>query len=176
MALLMLFAFVAGAGTTLSPCVLPILPAVLSAGATGGRRRPLGIVLGLAVTFTITIVGIAELVNGVGLGGGALRTAAVLVLIGFGALLLAPRLADRVEAWLSPLARYGPRTPGDGFVSGLGVGAALGFVYAPCAGPILAAVIAVSAASGTTVAVALSYAAGSAAALLLLCLGGPRVL
>jgi cytochrome c biogenesis protein CcdA/thiol-disulfide isomerase/thioredoxin len=172
----MLFAVIAGAGTALSPCVLPILPALLSAGATGGRRRPLGIVLGLAVTFTITIVGIAELVDGVGLGGGALRTAAVLVLLGFGALLLAPRLADRVEAWLSPLTRYGPRTRGDGFVSGLGVGAALGFVYAPCAGPLLAAVISVSAASGSAVAVALSYAIGSAAALLALCLGGRRVL
>ena len=100
----------------------------------------------------------------------------MLVLLGFGALLLAPRLADRVEAWLSPLIRYGPRTRGDGFVSGLGVGAALGFVYAPCAGPILAAVISVSAASGATVAVALSYAIGSAAALLALCLGGRRVL
>jgi cytochrome c biogenesis protein CcdA/thiol-disulfide isomerase/thioredoxin len=172
----MLFAVIAGAGTALSPCVLPILPALLSAGATGGRRRPLGIVLGLTVTFTITIVGIAELVDGVGLSGGALRTIAVLVLLGFGALLLAPRLADRVEAWLSPLIRYGPRTGGDGFVSGIGVGAALGFVYAPCAGPILAAVISVSAASGKTVAVALSYAIGSAAALLALCLGGRRVL
>jgi cytochrome c biogenesis protein CcdA/thiol-disulfide isomerase/thioredoxin len=172
----MLFAVIAGAGTALSPCVLPILPALLSAGATGGRRRPLGIVLGLAVTFTITIVGIAELVDGVGLGGGALRTIAVLVLLGFGALLLVPRLAERVEGWLSPLARYGPRTRGDGFVSGLGVGAALGFVYAPCAGPILAAVISVSAASGTTLAVAISYAVGSAAALLAICLGGRRIL
>jgi cytochrome c biogenesis protein CcdA/thiol-disulfide isomerase/thioredoxin len=175
-ALLVLFAVIAGAGTALSPCVLPILPALLSAGATGGRRRPLGIVLGLAVTFTITIVGIAELVDGVGLGAGALRTTAVLVLLGFGALLLAPRLADRVEAWLSPLMRYGPRTRGDGFVSGLGVGAALGFVYAPCAGPILAAVISVSAASGATVAVALAYAVGSAAALFALAVGGRRVL
>ena len=172
----MLFAVIAGAGTALSPCVLPILPALLASGATGGRRRPFGIVLGLTVTFTITIVGIAELVDGVGLGTGALRTAAVLVLLGFGALLLAPRLADRLEARLSPLIRFGPRTGGDGFLSGVGVGAALGFVYAPCAGPILAAVISVSAASGATVAVALSYAVGSAAALLALCLGGRRIL
>ena len=47
MLLLLLFALVAGAGTALSPCVLPILPAVLGAGVTGGRRRPLGIVVGL---------------------------------------------------------------------------------------------------------------------------------
>jgi thiol-disulfide isomerase/thioredoxin len=69
----------------------------------------------------------------------------------------------------------GPRSTGDGFVSGLGVGAALGFVYAPCAGPILAAVIAVSAASGRTIAVGVGYALGSAAVLLALALGGRRL-
>ena len=175
MALLLLFAVLAGAGTAISPCVLPILPALLSAGATGGRRRPLGIVLGLSVTFTITIVGLAEVVDGVGLGDGTLRTVAVIVLLGFGVLLLVPRLADRVEAALSPIIALGPRTGGHGFASGLVVGAALGFVYAPCAGPILAAVISVSAASGSTVAVAIAYSAGSAAVLLVLCLGGRRV-
>ncbi|HET8758184.1 MAG TPA: cytochrome c biogenesis protein DipZ [Solirubrobacteraceae bacterium] len=176
MALLLLFALVAGAGTALSPCVLPVLPALLSASATGGRRRPLGIVLGLAVTFTITIVGLAEVVDGVGLGDGSLRSLAVVVLLGFGVLLLVPPLTDRVEALLSPLIRLGPKTTGDGFLSGLLVGAALGFVYAPCAGPILAAVISVSAASGETVAVAVAYAVGSAAALLALSLVGRRLL
>ena len=44
MPLLLAFAVVAGAATALSPCALPILPAVLAAGATGGRRRPLGVV------------------------------------------------------------------------------------------------------------------------------------
>src|SRR5215218_11066942 len=165
MLLLVVFAFLAGAGTALSPCVLPVLPALLSAGATGGRRRPLGIVLGLATTFTITIVGLAEVVDGVGLGDGSLRSLAVIVLAAFGVLLLIPALAERAEAALSPLTRFGPKTSGDGFFSGLAVGAALGFVYAPCAGPILAAVISVSAASGETVAVAIAYALGSAAAL-----------
>ena len=176
MALLLLFALIAGAGTALSPCVLPILPALLSAGATGGRRRPLGIVIGLAVTFTITIVGLAKVVDGVGLGDGSLRSIAVIVLLVFGVTLLVPRLSDRLEAWLSPLIRLGPKSGGDGFISGLGVGAALGFVYAPCAGPILAAVISVSAASGRTVAVAIAYAIGSAAALFVLALGGRAVL
>jgi cytochrome c biogenesis protein CcdA/thiol-disulfide isomerase/thioredoxin len=174
-ALLLAFAVLAGAGTALSPCVLPILPALLSAGASGGRRRPLGIVLGLATTFTITIVGLAEVVDGVGLGDGTLRSVAVVVLLGFGVLLLVPRLADRVEGALSPLIALGPRNRGHGFASGLVVGAALGFVYAPCAGPILAAVISVSAASGSTVAVAIAYSAGSAAVLLAFCLGGRRV-
>jgi cytochrome c biogenesis protein CcdA/thiol-disulfide isomerase/thioredoxin len=166
------FAFLAGAGTALSPCVLPVLPALLSAGASGGRRRPVGIAIGLAVTFAVTIVGLASVIDGVGLGPGATRTLAVVVLIGFGVITALPALAARLEAPLARLARFGPRDGGDGFASGLLVGGALGFVYAPCAGPILAAVIAVGAASSRTVPVGIAFAAGSAIVLLALSLGG----
>jgi cytochrome c biogenesis protein CcdA/thiol-disulfide isomerase/thioredoxin len=179
MLILLLFAFIAGAGTAITPCVLPVLPALLSASAAGGRRRPLGIVLGLAVTFTVAIVALAQLVQGVGLAAGAARTLATVVLIAFGAVLLVPELAERVQAPLSRLARFGPRTRGTGFWSGLTVGAALGFVCAPCAGPILAAVTSVSASSGPTarvVAVALAYALGLSAVMLLYALGGRAVL
>src|SRR5271155_1876580 len=162
MIVLIAFAVLAGAGTALSPCVLPVLPALLSAGGVGGRRRPLGVVLGLTVTFTITIVGIADVVGGVGLGSDPLRDLAVAVLLAAGLALIVPGLADGIEARLSRLAALGPHTRGDGFASGLVVGAALGFVYTPCAGPILAAVISVSAATGRSVAVALAYTFGSA--------------
>jgi cytochrome c biogenesis protein CcdA/thiol-disulfide isomerase/thioredoxin len=175
MIVLLSFAVLAGAGTALSPCVLPVLPALLSAGGVGGRRRPLGIVLGLSVTFTVTIVGLANVVDGVGLGNDPLRDVAIAVLLAFGLALLAPGVAARLEAPLSRLARFGPRTSGDGFLSGLLVGGALGFVYTPCASPILAAVISVSAASGKTIAIALAYAAGSAVVLLALSLGGRRL-
>lgn len=176
MVLLALFAVAAGIGTALSPCSLPILPALLSAGAVGGRRRPLGIVLGLAATFTLTVVGVAEVVDGVGLGDSALRDVAIGALLLFGVAIAFPAVGDRLEAPLSRLARFGPKGRGDGFASGLGVGAALGFVYAPCAGPILAAVIAVSAASGETILLGLAYALGSAAALLAIALLGRTIL
>jgi cytochrome c biogenesis protein CcdA/thiol-disulfide isomerase/thioredoxin len=166
------FALLAGAGTALSPCVLPVLPALLSAGASGGRRRPVGIAIGLAVTFAVTIVGLASVIDGVGLGPGVTRTLAVVVLISFGAVMALPALAARLEAPLARLARFGPRDGGDGFASGLLVGGALGFVYAPCAGPILAAVIAVGAASSRTVPVGIAFATGSAIVLLALSLGG----
>ncbi len=175
MIILLGFAILAGAGTALSPCVLPVLPALLSAGGVGGRRRPLGIVLGLSVTFTVTIVGLANVVDGVGLGSDPLRDVAIVVLLVFGVVLLVPNVADRLEAPLSRLARFGPRTTGDGFASGLLVGGALGFVYTPCASPILAAVISVSAASGKTIAIAIAYALGSAVVLLVLSLGGRRL-
>jgi cytochrome c biogenesis protein CcdA/thiol-disulfide isomerase/thioredoxin len=179
MPLLLLFALIAGAGTAITPCVLPVLPALLSAGAVGGRRRPLGIVVGLAVTFTIAVVALAQLVKGVGLASGAARTVAIVVLLAFGLIMLIPEAAARVQAPLSRLARFGPRTRGTGFRSGLGIGAALGFVCAPCAGPILAAVTSVSASSGASVqvvAVALAYAVGLSAVLLLYALGGRAVL
>src|SRR5712691_637505 len=175
MIILLSFALLAGAGTALSPCVLPVLPALLSAGGVGGRRRPLGIVLGLSITFTVTIVGVASVVDGVGLGSDPLRDLAVAVLLAFGLALLLPGLAARLEAPLSRLARFGPRSRGEGFASGLLVGGALGFVYTPCASPILAAVISVSAASGRSIAVAVAYAIGSALVLLALALGGRRV-
>jgi cytochrome c biogenesis protein CcdA/thiol-disulfide isomerase/thioredoxin len=136
----------------------------------------LGVVLGLTVTFTVTIVGIAKVVGGVGLGSDPLRNVAVIVLLASGVALLVPGVGDRLEARLSRLAALGVGgariSRGDGFGSGLLVGAALGFVYTPCAGPILAAVISVSAASRRTLAVAIAYALGSAIVLLGLTLGG----
>jgi cytochrome c biogenesis protein CcdA/thiol-disulfide isomerase/thioredoxin len=178
MLLLMLFALVAGAGTAITPCVLPVLPAILSASATGGHRRPLGIVTGLAFTFTVTIVALASLIEGVGLADGAVRTLAIITLFLFGLGLLISPLREWWERLLSPFSRLGPRSAGTGFWSGLVVGGALGFVYAPCAGPILAAVVSVSATGGSSArigAIAFAYSLGSAAVLLLFALGGRRV-
>ncbi len=180
MALLMLFGFVAGAATALSPCVLPVLPIALSAGATGGRRRPLGIVVGLAVSFTFATVALVYVISALGLPNDLLRKLAIAVLLVFGITLMIPPLAARIEAWLSRFAsRAGVAGGGgDGFWSGTAVGASLGLVYAPCAGPILAGVITVSASEPFTagrLAVALSYGIGSAAVLYFLMLGGRRV-
>jgi len=180
MALLILFGFLAGAGTALSPCVLPVLPIALSAGATGGRRRPLGIVVGLTLSFTFATVALVYVISALGLPGDLLRKLAIAVLLVFGVSLMAPPLAARIEATMSRFAGRagGVRSGGDGFWSGILVGASLGLVYAPCAGPILAGVITVSASQPFTagrLAVALSYGIGSAVVLYLLMLGGRRL-
>jgi cytochrome c biogenesis protein CcdA/thiol-disulfide isomerase/thioredoxin len=174
--LLVLLSAVIGAGTALSPCALPVLPALLSAGAAGGRRRPVAIVLGLSATFLLSIIGGGELLRHAGLGGDTLRDVGIAVLVIAGVAALAPGVAARLERPLAALSRLGPRRAGDGFFSGLVVGGALGFVYAPCAGPVLAAVVSVSAVTGRTVAVALAYVAGSALVLFAIALGGRRVL
>ena len=177
MILLIVFALVAGAGTALSPCVLPVLPAVLSAGMTGGRRRPLGVVAGLALSFTFATVALVYVIAALGLPNDLVRTVAIVTLLVFGVLLLVPPLADPVEAWISRIVPGPARRRGDGFGSGVVVGASLGFVYAPCAGPILAGVITVSAAQDFTfgrLAVAFAYSLGSAVVLYVLILGGRR--
>jgi cytochrome c biogenesis protein CcdA/thiol-disulfide isomerase/thioredoxin len=178
MALLVVFAFLAGAGTALSPCVLPVLPIALSAGAAGGRRRPLGIVTGLALSFTFATVALVYVIDALGLPNDLLRTLAIVVLIGFGLALVVPPVAARVEGVLSRLTRRAEPRAGDGFGSGLLVGVSLGFVYAPCAGPILAGVITVSASQSFTagrLTTALAYGLGSAVALYALMLAGRRV-
>ncbi len=178
MLLLVVFALVAGAGTALSPCVLPVLPAVLSAGVTGGPRRPLGVVAGLAISFTFATVALVYVIAALGLPNDLVRKLAIVTLALFGVLLLVRPLADRLEAWISRVVPGPARARGEGFGSGLLVGASLGFVYAPCAGPILAGVITVSAAQDFTfgrLAVALAYSLGSAAVLYLLILGGRRI-
>src|SRR3954454_700310 len=179
MALLVLFALVAGAATAVSPCVLPVLPVVLSAGATGGRRRPLGIVTGLTLSFTFATVALVYVIDALGLPDDLLRTIAIVVLLLFGATLVVPALGARVEAWLTRLAPPASRgNVGGGFGSGVIVGLSLGLVYAPCAGPILAGVITVSASQSFTagrLAVAFAYGLGSAVVLYGLMLGGRRV-
>ncbi len=183
MALLIVFAFIAGAATAVSPCVLPVLPVALAAGVTGGRRRPLGVVTGLALSFTVATVALVYLISALGLPDQLLRTLSIIALIGFGVALLVPPIGDRLEARLSTIGpRLGLRAPrggaDGGFWSGMLVGGGLGFVYAPCAGPILAGVITVSASqsfSAARLAVALAYGIGSAVVLYGLMLGGRRL-
>jgi cytochrome c biogenesis protein CcdA/thiol-disulfide isomerase/thioredoxin len=179
MTLLILFALLAGAGTALSPCVLPILPAVLSAGVTGGRRRPAGVVTGIVVAFTFATVALVYVIDALGLPDDLVRWIAIVTLFAFGVVLLVPALADRVEAFISRVVPGPARTKGEGFWPGFLLGLSLGLVYAPCAGPILAGVITVSASQDFTagkLAVALAYAIGSGVVLYALMLGGRKLI
>ena len=180
MPLLILFGFIAGAATAVSPCVLPVLPVALSAGSTGGRKRPLGIITGLTVSFTFATVALVYVIDALGLPDEIIRDFAIAVLIFFGITLMVPSLSAWIEGRISRMVgSFGPRTNGEGFWSGTAIGASLGLVYAPCAGPILAGVITVSASQSFTAGrllVALSYGLGSAMVLYLLMLGGRKAI
>ena len=157
---------VAGLATFLSPCVLPVLPVVAAASATGGRRRPLGIATGLAVAFVVFTLTASRLLSALGLPQDLLHTLAIVMLALVGITLLIPPLGEWVGRLFVPLsAKAGGRlAKGDGFWSGVGLGAGLALVWTPCAGPILAAVTSLSSqyrVSLELVLITIAYAAGA---------------
>jgi cytochrome c biogenesis protein CcdA/thiol-disulfide isomerase/thioredoxin len=172
-------AVVAGLATFLSPCVLPVLPVVAAASTTGGRRRPFGIAAGLAVAFVCFTLLASRVLSALGLPQDLLRNLAIALLAVAGAGLLVPGLGELAGRAFRPLAaRAGARLGGgDGFWSGVSLGAGLALVWTPCAGPILAAVSALSAErriSAELVLITFAYAAGATLPIFALALLGHR--
>ena len=126
--------FVAGLVTALSPCVLPVLPIVLAGGASG--RRPLRIIAGLVGSFTVFTLGAAWLLDLLGLPQDLLRNIAIGLLFVVAVTLLVPQIGDLAARPLERLARRPAGNLGGGFL----LGASLGLVFVPCAGPVLAAI------------------------------------
>jgi cytochrome c biogenesis protein CcdA/thiol-disulfide isomerase/thioredoxin len=168
MALILLFAFVAGTLTVLSPCTLPVVPLLVGSATGGGRRRVVAIAVGFAATFVGTTVVLASALAAAGLTTDRLRLVSAALLAIVGAVLVVPALGSWAERRLAPVARLGTRMATarrfSGFVGGLVLGGAIGLIWAPCVGPIMAAVIAVAATSGPTpeaAFIAVAYVAGA---------------
>ena len=180
MIILILFAFFAGIATIFAPCILPILPVVLSAGLTGGRRRPLGIVVGLVCSFTFFTLSLSYLVRHLGLNPDILRTIAIIVLLLFGTLLLIPRVLLSFEGWISSIMPQGVSTSDrTDFLGGIAIGVSLGLVWTPCVGPIVASVITLAATNTVTagsVFITAAYALGTSVPLLVIMYGGQNIL
>ena len=162
------FAFVAGMLTILAPCTLPVVPLVFGAAATGGRTRTLGILVGFSVTFLLAAVVLAAALAAAGVTTDRLRFVSAVVLGAVGLTLVSSRIEALAERGLAPVAGFGTSLaagrPGDGLVGGLVLGGAIGLVWAPCVGPIMAAVIATAVTQGPnveTVLIALAYVAGA---------------
>jgi cytochrome c biogenesis protein CcdA/thiol-disulfide isomerase/thioredoxin len=165
-------AFLAGVITAISPCVLPVLPILLAGGASG--RRPYAIIGGLVGSFTVFTVAGAALLDAVGLPDDFLRNLAIALLLLLAATLLLPPLAALVERPFLFLTRRRVGADANGFV----LGASLGLVFVPCAGPVLAAVTALSASGDIglgTFAVTFAYALGAALPMLAIAIGGQRM-
>jgi cytochrome c biogenesis protein CcdA/thiol-disulfide isomerase/thioredoxin len=175
MIVLLGIAFLAGVITAVSPCVLPVLPIVLAGGASGGRRRPYAIVAGLVTMFVVSILFATYILHKLGLPEDLLRNVSIALLFVIAATLLVPQVGLLVERVLAPLGRRrGTGDLGGGFL----LGAALGFAFVPCGGPILAYVSAQSASVNfgfRPVALAIAYALGAAVVLLAIAIGGQRV-
>ncbi len=179
MIILLTFAFLAGIATIAAPCILPILPIVLSAGVSGGRKRPFGIICGLIFSFGIATLGLSYLVGRFGVNTDILRYVAIVILIIFGLVMIIPKLLIAFEIRVSKLIPQTKQASGDGFWSGVLVGISLGLVWAPCTGPIMASVIALSATRGVgleSVAITLVFVIGAAIPLSIVMYGSRAVI
>lgn len=172
MFVLVLIGFAGGLITGISPCVLPVLPVVFLSGAD--RRRPYLVVAGLTLSFTlVTLLG-TLLLRALPIPAGAIRWAGVAVLVLLGVGMIVPRVEDWLE---KPFSRLPQRPVSDrrgGFVLGL----ALGAVYVPCAGPVLAAIAVAGATgriTGATIALTVAFGLGTAVPLLFFAMAGSHL-
>lgn len=182
--LLLLLAYLGGVLTIVSPCILPVLPFVFARADKPFLRNGLPTLVGMAATFAV----VATLAA---VGGGWVvaaneygRYAALILVAVFGLALAFPALSERLT---EPLVALGDRlsrradTSGDGHASiwpSLLLGAAIGLLWAPCAGPVLGLILtgaALNGANAMTTLLLLAYAAGAASSLALALLAGGRV-
>lgn len=141
MILLFFFAFLSGIVTIAAPCIWPLLPLILSSTTTGGHRKPLGITLGIILSFGLLTLFLSSLIAVIPFNANVLRYFAVGVIGILGLTLLVPRLSKVLEGWVSRLSgKFGTTNTSTGFFSGFVTGLALGVVWTPCAGPILATI------------------------------------
>jgi cytochrome c biogenesis protein CcdA/thiol-disulfide isomerase/thioredoxin len=180
---LALIGFVGGLITGISPCILPVLPVIFFSGgvqSAGGedkpvsRWRPYLVILGLVVSFSLfTLIG-SVLLAVLHLPQDFIRWAGLVVLVLVGAGLIFPRFESLLEKPFSWIPKREVGTERGGFVLGI----ALGAVYVPCAGPVLAA-ITVAGSTGKigveTIVLTLTFAIGAALPLLIFALAGRGV-
>lgn len=135
--------YLAGILSTLSPCVLPLIPIVLGAALTQHRAGPLALAAGLALSFVVIGMFVATVGFAIGLDGGVFRVIAGIMLIVVGAVLLMPQMQAQFAVAAGPMANWTEQKFGGFSTTGLWgqfcVGLLLGAVWSPCVGPTLGA-------------------------------------
>jgi cytochrome c-type biogenesis protein len=135
----------AGSLSTLSPCVLPIIPILLATAVAAHRFGPFALATGLALSFTLLGVVLAGAGAAIGLDQVLLRQVGAVLLIAFGLVLLSSKLQERFAGATSGLSGFGQgllaRLPLDGLGGQFVLGLVLGVVWSPCVGPTLGAAI-----------------------------------
>ena len=134
-------AFIEGVALIASPCILPVLPLILSTSVDGGRRRPFGVVTGFVLAFTIFALVSRELVAILHINLDYIKYGSLILLAFFGIVMLSEKLSSIFSSLTQNFATTGTTLSAnarDGFLSGVLIGSLIGLVWTPCAGPILA--------------------------------------
>ncbi|KGJ03785.1 Cytochrome C biogenesis protein transmembrane region [Paracoccus halophilus] len=173
------FAFLAGVLTIAAPCILPMLPILL--GASIGQRsplRPVLIVLGFVLSFSLVSLVFSAVTSLVGLSAFDLRLIAAAAIALMGAALLWPAPFSAVMTGLTRLLPEQNAAGGQGGLGALALGASLGLIWAPCAGPVLASILIFVATSpdwGSKLLLLLAYSIGAGVPMLIIAYGGQFV-
>lgn len=175
-------AFLEGLALIVSPCILPVLPLVLAASAEGGRRRPYGIIIGFVLAFSLFALISRKIVMAFGIDLDVIKNVSLVLLALFGLVLLSSKLSEKFSTLTQGAANFGNQLAakgGNGMVSGILIGALIGLVWTPCAGPILAAVLVQVIRQQTDLAgnlIIVSFAIGVGVPMLIIALTGRKIM
>jgi cytochrome c-type biogenesis protein len=168
-------ALLAGILSTLSPCVLPLLPIVLGAALTEHRFAPVALAAGVALSYVVVGLFVATIGFAVGLDQDIFRYVAAILLIIVGAVLMLPRLQGQLAVAAGPFGNWAQTQTGGMSTSGLSgqfaLGLLLGIVWSPCVGPTLGAASVLAAQGkdlGTVALTMIAFGIGAAAPLIVL--------
>jgi len=176
----LLFSFLAGFVTILSPCILPILPIILSStiGNKVDKYKPYGVVSGFVLSFTFFTLFLSTIVNKLGVSAEEMRNVSIVIIFLFGLSYLMPPFQNLLEKLFTFFSRFTPNTANNnGYFGGILIGFSLGLLWTPCVGPILASVISL-AISGvvtfSTFLITFFYSIGTAIPMLVITLTGRK--
>lgn len=196
---LALIGLIGGLITGISPCILPVLPVIFFSGArTAATKspetesgsiavavkpkhsrsealRPYRVIAGLVLSFSVVTLAGTALLSLLHLRQDAIRWVALVALVAIGLGLIFPRVEQLLER---PFSRIPQKQVATGGGNGFGLGLALGALYVPCAGPVLAAIVVAGATSNigvNTVVLTCAFAIGAALPLLFFALAGQQV-
>lgn len=174
----LLLALLAGVVTVAAPCTLPMLPVLLGAsvGQTS-KARPVAIALGFALSFSLVALALSTITRVFDFDPNVLRSAAAILLAGFGLLMLWPAPFEQLASRLGGFGGIGVATDPRLF-GGFVLGTTLGLVWTPCAGPVLGSILTVIATSKETAwasTLLVIYAFGAAIPMLAVAYGGQAV-
>jgi len=174
----LLLALLAGVVTIAAPCTLPMLPVLLGAsvGQTS-KARPVTIALGFVLSFSLVALALSAITRVFDFDPNVLRSAAAILLAGFGLVMLWPAPFERLAGRLGGFGGIGVATD-PGLFGGFVLGTTLGLVWTPCAGPVLGSILTVIATSKDTAwasTLLVTYAVGAAIPMLAVAYGGQAV-